>query len=59
MEKTKKEVEYTILNFGNYELEFKSHTKIPLNGGGWKLACDITADDDIDDEFIDRYKKNK
>jgi len=56
MEKTKKEVEYTILNFGDYELEFKSDTKIPVNGG-WKLASDITPDDDINDDFIDRYKK--
>jgi superfamily II DNA or RNA helicase len=59
MEKTKKEVEYTILNFGDYELEFKSDSKIPLNGGGWKLASDITPDDDIDDEFIEKYKKSK
>jgi superfamily II DNA or RNA helicase len=57
MEKTKKEVEWTILNFGNYELEFKSNTKIPLNGGGWKLASDITSDDDINDEFIKKIKE--
>jgi superfamily II DNA or RNA helicase len=57
MEKTKKEVEYTILNFGDYELEFKSDTKILLNGGIWKKACDITPDDDIDDEFIEKIKE--
>jgi len=59
MEKTKKEVEYTILNFGNYELEFKSDSKILLSDGIWKTARDITPDDDIDDDFIEKYKKSK
>ncbi len=57
MEKTKQKVEYTILNFGDYELEFKSDTKIPISGGVWKEARDITPDDDIDDDFISKYKK--
>jgi superfamily II DNA or RNA helicase len=57
MEKTKKEVEWTILNFGDHELEFKSDTKIPLNGGGYKLAGDITSDDDINDDFIKKIKE--
>jgi superfamily II DNA or RNA helicase len=57
MEETKKSVEYTILNFGDYEIEFKSDTKIPISGGGWKLACDITTDDDIDDSFIEKIKE--
>jgi superfamily II DNA or RNA helicase len=59
MEKTKQKVEYTILNFGDYELEFKSDTKIPISGGVWKEARDITPDDDIDDDFIEKYKKSK
>jgi superfamily II DNA or RNA helicase len=57
MEKTKEKVEWTILNFGEYELELKSDTKIPLSDGGYKLASDITPDDDINDDFIKKYKK--
>lgn len=57
MEITKKKVEYTILNFGNYELEFKSNTKIPLSNGGYKIAADINSEDDIDDEFVEKLKK--
>ena len=57
MEETKKEVEYTILNFGDYKLEFKSDTKIPLSSGGYKLAGDITPDDDINDSFIKKVKE--
>jgi superfamily II DNA or RNA helicase len=57
MEKTKEKVEWTILNFGDYELELKSDTKIPLSDGGYKLASDITPDDDINDDFIKKYKK--
>lgn len=56
MEKTKKEVEYTILNFGEYELEFKSDDKIPLSNGAYKLASKITKEDDIDDEFIKKIR---
>jgi superfamily II DNA or RNA helicase len=59
MEKTKEKIEYTILNFGDYELEFKSDTKIPISGGVWKLASDITPDDDINDDFIEKHKKSK
>ena len=62
MEITKQKVEWTILNFGDYELEFKSDTKIPISGGDWKLACDITPDDQIDDEFLKKFldiSKNK
>jgi superfamily II DNA or RNA helicase len=57
MEITKQKVEWTILNFGDYELELKSDTKIPLSDGGYKLASDITPDDDINDDFIEKYKK--
>jgi superfamily II DNA or RNA helicase len=57
MEKTKEKVEWTILNFGEYELELKSDTKVPLGDGGYKLASDITPDDDINDDFIKKYKK--
>jgi superfamily II DNA or RNA helicase len=59
MEITKQKVEWTILNFGDYELELKSDTKIPLSDGGYKLASDITPDDDINDDFIEKYKKNR
>lgn len=57
MEKTKERVEYTILNFGEYEIEFKSDFKIPLTNGQQKMASDITPEDDIDDEFIKRMRK--
>ncbi len=59
MEVTKEKVEWTILNFGDYELELKSDTKIPLSDGGYKLASDITPDDDINDYFIEKYKKSR
>ena len=48
---------WKFLNFGDYELELKSDTKIPLSDGGYKLASDITPDDDINDDFIKKYKK--
>jgi len=57
MEKTKQKIEYTILNFGEYELEFKSDTKIPLSNGSFKLASDINTEDDINDDFIEKHKK--
>jgi hypothetical protein len=56
MEKTKEKIEYTILNFGDHELEFESDTKIPLSNGTWKLAKDIDSNDDIDDEFLKKSK---
>jgi len=56
MEITKEKVEYTILNFGDYEIEFKSNFEILLSDGTYKKACDITPDDDIDDDFIKKYK---
>jgi superfamily II DNA or RNA helicase len=59
MEVTKEKVEWTILNFGDYELELKSDTKIPLSDGKYKLASDITPDDDINDDFIEKCKKNR
>ena len=59
MEKTKEDVEYTILNFGEYEIEFKSDFKILLSNGMYKNASDITPDDDIDDDFINEYNKIK
>jgi superfamily II DNA or RNA helicase len=59
MEVTKEKVEWTILNFGDYELELKSDTKIPLSDGRYKLASDITPDDDINDDFIEKCKKNR
>ena len=55
MEITKNKVEYTILNFGKYEVEFKSDFKILLKNGSYKNAGDITTDDDIDDLFIKKF----
>jgi superfamily II DNA or RNA helicase len=57
MEKTKENVEYTILNFGEYEIELKSDTEVLLSNGTKKIASDITPDDDIDDKFIDKFRK--
>ena len=56
MEITKEKVEYTILNFGDYEIEFKSNFKILLSDGVYKQASDITSSDDIDDNFIKKYR---
>lgn len=56
MEKTKKQVEYTILNFGDYEIDVESDFEILLSDGKYKKACDITSDDDIDDNFIENLK---
>ena len=58
MEETKEKVEYTILNFGEYQIEFESNYKILLSDGQTKNASDITSDDDIDDEFIKNHLKN-
>jgi len=54
MEETKQSVEYTILNFGDYEIEVESNFKILLSNGKYKLAKDIDVDDDIDDKFIEK-----
>ena len=59
MEQTTERIEYTILNFGDYQLEFESNFNILLSDGNFKLAKDITQEDDIDDEFIEKYKKIK
>jgi superfamily II DNA or RNA helicase len=59
MEKTKKQVEYTILNFGDYEIDVESDFEILLSDGKYKKACDITSDDDIDDDFIENLKNKK
>jgi len=59
MEITKKEVEYTILNFGDYTIDVRSDFKILLSNGEWKMASDIDENDDIDDNFIDKIRKNK
>jgi superfamily II DNA or RNA helicase len=56
METTKK-VEYTILNFGDYEIELESDFKILLSNGKWKRADDINTDDEIDDKFLKKIKK--
>lgn len=57
MEITKQSIEYTILNFGEYEIEVKSDYEILLSNGKYKKAKDITIDDDIDDNFIKNIKK--
>lgn len=57
MEITKKNVEYTILNFGNFQIDVKSDTQILLSNGKYKLAKDINKDDDIDDIFLEKIKK--
>jgi superfamily II DNA or RNA helicase len=57
MEETKVKVEWTILNFGKYEIEFKSDSDILLSNGKYKKAKDITPDDEIDDNFIEKFKK--
>jgi superfamily II DNA or RNA helicase len=56
MEVTKVDVEYTILNFGEYEIELKSDFKVLLSNGTYKFAKDIDDNDDISDEFIKKYK---
>ena len=56
MDKTKENVEYTILNFGDYEVEVESNFKILLTNGKYKLAKDIDSDDDINDDFIKKLK---
>jgi len=57
MDLTKKDVEYTILNFGDYEIDIKSDFKILLSNGDWKMASNITSDDDIDDNFLKKLRK--
>lgn len=57
LEESRKKVEYTILNFGSYEIELKSDTKILLSNSEYKIAKDITTDDDINDDFIKKLKK--
>ena len=56
MEKTES-VEYTILNFGDFEVEVESDLKVPIGGGLWKRAADITEEDDIDDGFLEKIRK--
>jgi superfamily II DNA or RNA helicase len=59
MEETKIKVEWTILNFGDFKIEVRSDFKILTSGGIYKIASDITSDDDIDDNFLNKLKKNK
>lgn len=56
LEESKRKVEYTILNFGDYEIDVKSDHKILLSNGEYKLAKDITPNDDISDEYISKLK---
>lgn len=59
MSVTKKQVEYTILNFGDYEIEVKSDFSVLLSSGKYKNAGDITQDDDINDEFIKKLRNSQ
>ena len=59
MEITKEKIEYTILNLGDYELDFESDMDILLSNGRSKKAKDITTEDDIDDNFLKNLRKNK
>lgn len=56
MEKTIEKIEYTILNFGDYELEIKSDTEILLTNGTYKIVSDIDENDDIDDVFLNQLR---
>lgn len=56
MEEITKKVEYIILNFGNFEIEVEANFKILLNNGKYKCTKDIDSNDDIDDNFIEKYK---
>lgn len=58
MEKTKEKIEWTILNFGEFEVEVRSDFQILITGGSFKNAGDITPDDDIDDDFLKNLKRN-
>lgn len=49
--------EYTVLNFGDYELELPADTKMLLSDGMVKLAKDITKEDDIDDLLLKKLRK--
>jgi hypothetical protein len=59
LEEINEKIEYTILNFGDYEIEFESNFDILLSNGNWKPSKDITPEDDIDDKFIEKFKKQK
>jgi superfamily II DNA or RNA helicase len=52
MEILPKDVEYSILDFGDFQIDVKSDFKIKLINGDWKNADEITPDDDIDDDFL-------
>lgn len=56
MELTKEIVEYTILNFGGYEVEVESNFEILLSDGTFKLAKDLDVNDDIDDDFLKKLR---
>ena len=43
---------YTILEFGNKKIHVDQTKQIPLSNGTFKLAKDITLDDDVDDNWI-------
>lgn len=58
MEITKEKTEWTILNFGEYQIDIKSNNLILLSNGSYKKASDITPDDDIDDAFLENLKNN-
>ena len=49
----------TVLRFGNIKVEIDGDEKVPLTNGKYKMAKDITCDDDVDDEWIYKYKKRQ
>ena len=52
METGGREIPMTFLTFNGKEMEFRSDKKLLLSNGEYKLAGDITLDDDIDDNFL-------
>lgn len=46
----------TIIRFGEIEIKVDQDTKVPLSNGSFKLAKDITIDDDIKDSWISDNK---
>jgi superfamily II DNA or RNA helicase len=50
---------YTIIKFGDKYIDVPQHTKVPLSDNSFKCAKDITLDDDVSDEWINSFYKNK
>jgi hypothetical protein len=48
-----------IITFNNNKIEIPSYYTVPLSNGSFKLAKDITIEDDIDDKWINSNLKNQ